>query len=127
MPPLKDFPAGSDVKTVQSAQLGGAEAFERIYQMHKGRVYWLCLRMVHNPREAEDLTQEAFLSVFRKIHTFRGESRFSTWLYRIAFNTVLMHFRKAKKEVVSLETFSERDWELTEARRSRRRGQPFSR
>ena len=54
----------------------------------------------------------------RKIHTFRGEALFSTWLYRIALNTVLMHFRKIRKEVVSLEAFSERDWELTEARRN---------
>lgn len=116
MPRLKDFSAGPDMTTVYSAELGDAEAFERIYQIHRRRIYWLCLRMVHNPRDAEDLTQEVFLSVFRKIHTFRGEAKFSTWLYRIALNTVLMHFRKTKKDFVSLETFSERDWQLTDAR-----------
>ena len=72
--------------------------------------------MVHNTSEAEDLTQEAFLSVFRKIHTFRGESQFSTWLYRVAFNTVLMHFRKRKRDEISLEVSSDPDWELSELR-----------
>jgi RNA polymerase sigma-70 factor (ECF subfamily) len=98
------------------AQLGDAASFEDIYDIHRHRVYSLCLRMVHNTSEAEDLTQEAFLSVFRKIHTFRGESQFSTWLYRVAFNTVLMYFRKRKRDEISLEVSSDPDWELSELR-----------
>ncbi|MFQ5724397.1 MAG: RNA polymerase sigma factor [Terriglobia bacterium] len=79
---------------MRRAQQGDAEAFERLYHLHKGRVYSVCLRMVGNPAEAEDLTQEAFLQLFRKIHTFRGESAFSTWLHRLAVNVVLMQLRR---------------------------------
>jgi RNA polymerase sigma-70 factor, ECF subfamily len=79
---------------IRLAQRGDAGAFERIYQLHCRRVYALCLRMAGNPTEAEDLTQEAFLTVLRKIRTFRGESAFSTWLHRITVNLVLMRFRR---------------------------------
>jgi len=72
-------------------------------------VYSLCLRMTANTAEAEDLTQEAFLQLFRKIGTFRGESAFSTWLHRMAVNVVLMHLRKKGLPVVSLEETSESD------------------
>lgn len=81
-------------ETIRRAQQGDATAFERIYQLHSRRIYALCLRIVRNPTEAEDLTQEAFLRVFRKIQTFRGESEFSTWLYRLALNVALMQLRK---------------------------------
>jgi RNA polymerase sigma-70 factor (ECF subfamily) len=67
-------------------------------------VYAVCLRMVGDATEAEDLTQEAFLLLFRKIHTFRGESAFSTWLHRLIVNVVLMRFRKKSLPAVSLET-----------------------
>jgi len=79
---------------IRRAQCGDAGAFERIYHLHCRRVYALCLRMAGNPTEAEDLTQEAFLTVLRKIRTFRGESAFSTWLHRITVNLVLMRFRR---------------------------------
>jgi RNA polymerase sigma-70 factor, ECF subfamily len=79
---------------IRRAQRGDAGAFEAIYQVHCRRVYALCLRMAGNPTEAEDLTQEAFLTVLRKIGTFRGESAFSTWLHRITVNLVLMRFRR---------------------------------
>jgi RNA polymerase sigma-70 factor (ECF subfamily) len=59
--------------------------------------------MVGDTTEAEDLTQEAFLRLFRKIHTFRGESAFSTWLHRLVVNIVLMHLRKKSLPVVSIE------------------------
>jgi len=59
--------------------------------------------MTNNTAEAEDLTQDAFLQVFRKLQTFRGDSALSTWLYRIAVNTVLMHFRKKALRQVSLD------------------------
>src|SRR5271170_6763225 len=63
-----------EAEALRLAQQGNAEAFERLYQLHSRRVYSLCLRMVSNTAEAEDLTQEAFLQLFRKIATFRGES-----------------------------------------------------
>ncbi len=86
----------AEAKTIWQAQQGDATAFEGIYRLHSRRVYALCLRMVGNPTDAEDLTQEAFLRVFRKIQTFRGESAFSTWLHRLVLNVVLMQLRKKK-------------------------------
>jgi RNA polymerase sigma-70 factor (ECF subfamily) len=83
---------------VQRAQGGDERAFAALYQMHRKRVYSLCLLMTRNVAEAEDLTQEAFLQVFRKIGSFRGDSAFSTWLYRVAVNTVLMKLRRRKSE-----------------------------
>jgi RNA polymerase sigma-70 factor (ECF subfamily) len=94
---------------IRRAQQGDPEAFERLYQLHKGRVYSLCLRMVGNPAEAEDLAQEAFLQLFRKIQTFRGESAFSTWLHRLAVNVVLMQLRRKQLPQVSLEETIETD------------------
>src|SRR5919201_1457464 len=70
------------------------EAFEALYERHHRRVYSLCLRMVANVSEAEDLAQEAFVQLFRKLGSFRGESAFTTWLHRLTVNQVLMHFRK---------------------------------
>src|SRR6266567_2185441 len=81
---------------IRMAQLGDEGAFERLYRLHSGRVYALCMRMLRNPDEAEDSTQEVFLHVFRKIHGFRGASAFSTWLHRVAVNTVLMRLRGSK-------------------------------
>ena len=77
-----------------SAQLGDHAGFAQLYSLHKRRIYSLCLRMVGNVAEAEDLTQEAFLQLHRKIATFRGDSAFSTWLHRLAINVVLMQLRK---------------------------------
>jgi RNA polymerase sigma-70 factor, ECF subfamily len=90
-------PQGSSLdQAIRLAQAGDAVAFEHIYRLHSRQVYSLCQRMARDPVEAEDLTQEAFLQLFRKIHTFRGESAFSSWLYRLTANVVLMAFRKKK-------------------------------
>ncbi len=85
-----------EAEAVRRAQRGDAVAFKQLYQLHSRRIYTLFLRMVANPTEAEDLTQEAFLRVFRKISTFRGESAFSTWLHRVALNVALMHLPQKK-------------------------------
>jgi RNA polymerase sigma-70 factor (ECF subfamily) len=77
--------------------------FERAYQMYGRRVYTKCLHMVGNQAEAEDLTQEVFLQVYRKMDSFRGESAFSTWLYRVAVNVVLMRLRRKSVSTTSLE------------------------
>jgi RNA polymerase sigma-70 factor (ECF subfamily) len=71
--------------------------FEELFKLHHRRVYALCLRMTGNTAEAEDLTQEVFVQVFRKLGTFRGESAFSTWLHRLTVNHVLMYFRKCRR------------------------------
>ena len=93
----------SEVEAIERAKQGNADAFEALYDLHKRRVYSLCLRMTANAAEAEDLTQEAFLQLFRKIGTFRGESAFSTWLHRMAVNVVLMRLRKKNLPVVPLD------------------------
>jgi RNA polymerase sigma-70 factor (ECF subfamily) len=87
-------PVLSEKEVIHKAQQGDASAFEHLYHLHSSRIYALCLRMVGNIAEAEDLTQETFLMLFRKIRTFRGESAFSTWLHRIAVNVVLMRLRR---------------------------------
>ena len=93
----------SEAEAIERAKQGDAEAFQALYDRHKRRVYSLCLRMTANTAEAEDLAQEAFLQLFRKIGTFRGESAFSTWLHRLSVNVVLMHLRKKSLPVVSLD------------------------
>jgi RNA polymerase sigma-70 factor, ECF subfamily len=87
-------PVASDHALAQSAAKGDMSAFEELYRRHHRRVYSLCLRMTQNVTEAEDLAQEAFVQLFRKIGSFRGESAFTTWLHRLTVNQVLMHFRK---------------------------------
>ena len=95
------IPSASDL--IKRAQEGDSDAFGALFQTHRSRVYSVCLRMTSNAAEAEDLTQDAFLQVFRKIGKFRGDSAFSTWVHRIAVNTVLMHFRKKLLGHVSLD------------------------
>jgi RNA polymerase sigma-70 factor, ECF subfamily len=97
---ISDIP---DQEIIRQAQEGDARAFEQLYRRYSKRVYRLCLRMVKNEAEAEDLTQEAFLKVFRKIHTFQGKSAFSTWLHRVSVNAVLMSLRKKKRVEIPLE------------------------
>jgi RNA polymerase sigma-70 factor, ECF subfamily len=88
---------------VKRAQEGDSNAFGALFEAHRSRIYSVCLRMTSNAAEAEDLTQDAFLQAFRKIAKFRGDSAFSTWLHRIAVNTVLMHFRKNSLSQISLD------------------------
>ena len=95
--------AASEAEAIERAKQGDAEAFALLYGLHKRRVYSLCLRMTANSAKAEDLTQEAFLQLFRKIGSFRGKSAFSTWLHRMAVNVVLMQLRKKSVPVVPLE------------------------
>ena len=83
-----------EAEAIRSAQDGDAGAFEQLYNSHCQRVYSLCLRMLKDTSDAEDLTQQVFLVVFRKIATFRGDSTFSTWLHRVTVNAVLMHMRR---------------------------------
>ena len=103
--------SATEAEAIRLAQAGDAGAFEHLYQLHGRRVYALCLRMVGNPSDAEDLMQEAFLQLFRKIGTFRGESAFSTWLHRMTVNVVLMRLRKKTLPAASLEETTEPDEE----------------
>jgi RNA polymerase sigma-70 factor (ECF subfamily) len=109
--PPSDVPANTAASEAQSAdaailakaQGGDHAAFAQLYSVHKRRVYSLCLRMLGNVAEAEDLTQEAFLQLHRKIATFRGDSAFSTWLHRLTINVVLMHLRRKGLNLISLD------------------------
>jgi RNA polymerase sigma-70 factor (ECF subfamily) len=99
----------SETEIIRLAQQGDPAAFELLYQQHSRRVYALCFRMAGNASDAEDLTQEAFLQLFRKIGSFRGDSSFSTWLHRVTLNIALMRFRKRKLAEISFTDTYEAD------------------
>ena len=80
----------------QSAEPVDRDAFGLLYRTHAGLVYRLCLRLLHDPVEAEDAAQDVFVRVFLKVHTFRGDSAFSSWLYRLTTNVALMRLRGNK-------------------------------
>ncbi len=96
-----------EVEAVARAQNGDQDAFSELYLRHKNRVFSVCMRIVRDFSLAEDLTQDTFLQAHRKLASFRGESVFSTWLHRLAVNTVLMYLRKRALAVVSLDHLME--------------------
>src|SRR5512142_1875060 len=79
----------TEAEAISRAQAGDEASFEALYNLHKRRVYSLCLRMTGDCSRAEDMTQEAFLQLYRRIGSFRGESAFATWLHRLTVNIVL--------------------------------------
>ena len=89
-----DVGLATDFQLAQLAAKGDMTPFEEIYRRHHRRVYSICLRMLQSASEAEDLTQDVFIQLYRKIGSFRGDSAFTTWLHRMTVNQVLMHFRK---------------------------------
>jgi RNA polymerase sigma-70 factor (ECF subfamily) len=97
------FAGMTEAEVIDKARGGDVGCFEALYNQHKRRVFSLCLRMTGNHAQAEDFTQEAFLQLYRKIASFRGESAFSTWLHRLSVNIVLMHWRRKGLPEVSLE------------------------
>ena len=90
-------------EAIRRAQDGDRDAFEYLYHSHCRRVYGICLRILRDKSDAEDLTQQVFLRVFQKIGTFRGDSCFSTWLHRVTVNAVLMHLRKKRPQELHLD------------------------
>ncbi len=95
---IEDVSSSSDFDLTKAAAQGNMAAFEEVYQRHHRRVYSICLRMLQNATEAEDLTQDVFIQLYRKIGSFRGDSAFTTWLHRLTVNQVLMHtWRRLKK------------------------------
>jgi RNA polymerase sigma-70 factor (ECF subfamily) len=93
----------SDSNLVAMAKAGDKDAFGILVQRHESKIYGLCLKMLGNPEDAEDVLQEVFIKAFQALPSFREEARFSTWLYRIAHNACLMRIRKKKLETVSLD------------------------
>jgi RNA polymerase sigma-70 factor (ECF subfamily) len=99
----------TEAEAVRRAQQGEAAAFERLYQLHSQRVHSVCLRIAGNRPDADELTQETFLQLFRKISSFRGDSALSTWLHRMTVNVALMSFRRKSRIDGSLEEIRVRD------------------
>ena len=97
-----ESPDETDYELARRVAKGVLAALGELYDRHSRRVYSLCLRMTRNPAEAEDLTQEVFIHLLSKIGSFRGESRFTTWLHRLTVNQVLMHFRRRDNRMEQL-------------------------
>jgi RNA polymerase sigma-70 factor (ECF subfamily) len=95
--------APSDSELVRMAKAGDGDAFGELVVRHEAKIYGLCIKMLGNPEDAEDCLQEVFMKAFEALPDFREEARFSTWLYRIAYNACLMRIRKKKLETVSLD------------------------
>jgi RNA polymerase sigma-70 factor (ECF subfamily) len=110
-PPVSPIAGGelSEAEAIRRARGGDLTVFETLYRLHSRRVYAICLRMAGKTEEAEDLTQEIFLLALRKIHTFRGESAFSTWLHRVTVNLVLMHLRKKSPPMLTIDAPADPD------------------
>jgi len=99
---MKHVATQSDYELTQAIGRGAMSGIGDLYERHRPLVYSICLRMTGNICEAEDLTQEVFIQLVAKVGSFRGESRFSSWLYRFTTNHVLMHFRRiTRREKVS--------------------------
>jgi RNA polymerase sigma-70 factor (ECF subfamily) len=104
----------SEATLVRCALAGEADAFAKLFEAHRGRVYAVCLRMTNNPADADDLTQEAFIQAFRKLASFRGDSALSTWLHRVAVNTALMHFRRQAVPKATIEAHADHEGDRRE-------------
>ncbi len=96
--------AGADERLVRRAQLGDTAAFEALYRANVGRIHALCLRLAGSHAAAEDLTQEVFVRAWRKLSSFRGESAFGTWLYRLSLNVVVSELRSGRASAGDLLT-----------------------
>ena len=96
-------PPADEHSLVELARKNDITAYETLYRLHVKRIYGLCLRFCSDRELAEDLTQEAFVLAWRKLGSFRGDSAFGSWLYRIATNVALSHLRKHKRVMTSLD------------------------
>jgi RNA polymerase sigma-70 factor (ECF subfamily) len=96
-----------DVALIERARRGDSKAFERLYREHVGRVHGLCLRMTRNPDQAADCAQDAFIKAWKALPKFEARASFSTWLHRIAVNTVLEKRRGSVNVEMTVEDPSE--------------------
>lgn len=87
-----------DIQYINSVLEGDINAFSFLVERHKDFVYTMCLKIVRNPEDAEEIAQDVFLKAYRSLGSFRKESKFSTWLYRICYNTSISHTRKKRHE-----------------------------
>lgn len=105
----REYSLDSDVEDllIKQAKEGDTNAFEKLYRMNVSRVYAICLRISSDKMRAEELTQDVFVKVWEKLSSFRGDSLFSTWLYKIAVNTSLMELRSRKRWFARFINFSD--------------------
>ena len=93
----------TEKSVIQKALAGDQRAFTEILNRYRGSIYHLIFKMVHNKEETEDLVQEAFIKAFSSLETFNEEFAFSTWLYKIAINNCIDHFRKKRLKTFSID------------------------
>lgn len=104
--PAKDPPPGDERELVRRCKDGDTLAFEALFNRHLAMVYRQALRMLDNPTEAEEVVQDVFVTVYKKINMFRGEAAFSTWLYRLTANAAITKLRKrTRSREVSIEDY----------------------
>lgn len=108
-----DTVVGFDVALIERARKGDSRAFERLYRDHVGRVHGLCLRMTRNPDLAADCVQDAFIKAWKALPKFEARASFSTWLHRIAVNTVLEKRRGPSNAEVAVEDPTEYEAETS--------------
>jgi RNA polymerase sigma-70 factor (ECF subfamily) len=92
-----------EIKWVHASQKGDRSAFAHLIRKYEPKIYGLLLRMTQNEADASDLFQETFISAWKNIGNFKEKSNFSTWIYRIAVNAVLMKWRKKKVSTISMD------------------------
>lgn len=90
-------PPNKDSALLQGCRRGDRQAQRALYDQYKDWVFGIAYRMSNHQQQAEDITQEVFIRLFRKIDSFRGDSAFSSWLYRLAMNVCINHLKKEKK------------------------------
>ncbi len=103
-----------DFILIKKAKEGDSKAFRNIVENHKSRVFTIAFRIVKNKEEAEEIAQDAFLNVFNSISNFKGDSQFSTWLYKITYNLSISHLRKKKRDIVNIDEILISDFEIFE-------------
>ena len=96
----------TDETLIEAIKAGNQNAFRKLVETYQGLVANTCYGLLQNASDAEDVSQEVFIQVYRSIHKFRGDSKFSTWMYRVALNTAISLYRKSTRR---LKTFDIRD------------------
>ena len=99
----------NDQKIINQILEGDSSAFSVLVDNYKDLVFTLAMRMIKNREEAEEVSQDTFIKVYKSLNKFKGNSKFSTWIYRVAYNTCLDRLKKLKREynVVAIDEFTE--------------------
>ncbi len=88
---------------IEKVKTGNSDSYKYLVEKHKNMIFTIVLRIVKNREEAEEIAQDAFIKAFQSINSFKGQSKFSTWLYKIAYNLSVSHTRKKKYEIINLD------------------------